>query len=143
MYLKPCRHCPLRETCEGYETTLRRSRGLGLTAATIRCLFYRETFQSGQQVRARFPCASEVYRDGEPTSAELTCIVMRWTPKGKVILYIEPDQEAGDTNHRIVRLWPDRLTLIQGTRSVCEECGLPDGVKIAGWHCDTCEAGKN
>jgi hypothetical protein len=38
----------------------------------------------------------------------------------------------------VVKLWPDRIVPANLYVAVCEECGLPNGVKLGKWECSVC-----
>jgi hypothetical protein len=139
--LKPCNHCRHRGNCEDHTSKLKSLKGTGITAAQFKCYKHTSEFSPGLMVEAEIENATVGYEDGgripRQDRATLTGVVMRWVGP-KVLVYIDDEQEAGKTERPVVKLWPDRLVPANLYVAVCEECGLPKGVKLGKWECSTC-----
>lgn len=153
MILWPCFHCPRKGNCN-QEALFRESvSGQDCTLARIRCRWPYDRLPVGQRVEADFVND----RDWHSTiTATIRGIVVAYT-QFKVKVWFEPrdDSEAeamywGDWPP-IIRLYPDRLRLAEGTAAVCAMCRRPlhipevrcgrqmDGTRVAWEPCDICQ----
>jgi len=137
MILQPCLHCPKREKCDTRKAVLDRVRGLGLTSARIRCRKWYEDFPPGQRVSLTLMSYDwgtgydGSYSIKEKNVHEAT--VMRHR-KNRILVWLD-DMTSFGKNPIAVRA--DGLTVIEGRRRVCPQCGQPEGTKKRDeWYCD-------
>lgn len=134
MILQPCVRCSFRQTCELKRETLRKARGLPLSAAKIRCPIRLAGLQNGQRVKVKIFNAVQVpggYLDEGPRyePREYTGTVLQPSKKGhKLLVWLDEPLETvgGQQTGRVrVNVHHDNLTAIDGFDPICGECSNP------------------
>ncbi len=147
MIMRPCTKCSFRNDCEKREGIRAAVKGIWLTTISFPCKKRTEHLPPGGRVSAEFTVvdmAAIDERDGSPIGIEdeirVSGTIIRHKDR-KVIVWLDENLSPG-RKHPIVRLWPDRLTVLdEPSKILCEECGKPDGEENSkGWHCSTCNS---
>ena len=165
MHLRPCLHCRHKHDCEIKPSILEGLCNMRLPNVGVKPTlmnFACELRVMGLKPGARVSVRLKTYRtasvpDGH-TDYEIDCVddidatVMKHCKRkgaGKILLWLDaPIVRAftADTMQQIIKVWPDRLTILGGTVPICEECGKPVGAKrINDYWCSEngeCEADK-
>ena len=137
MILWPCLHCPKHTACEQKAALMAQFKGAGLTTASHRCREPYDMFPPGSRVQATFRIQGDYdhYEEGCHESEEDIAGTVMHRRGRKLVLWL--DEAPGE--HHIVKLYPDRLTKIDGFVPVCSECGCPEGeVNDEKWYCWKC-----
>ena len=141
MYLRPCRNCSIRETCEKYTDMPKSLQGTGITSAKFICEQFYDLYHPGERVicllRNRF----------EMCESNVKGIVTNTKNDGRVVVFMDPeDFEAqkpfgnSESENLFIRLWPKFVEKTnEPDANVCPACGKPDGVENSeDFYCPKC-----
>jgi len=134
MILQPCNKCWLKK-CEHKDRVRSHLKGSGVMSARIKCADYFRPYPPGTRVEADFIIYEPSgYEDMAPIETTIAGTVMK-TKDRKVYVWLDEELEHG----YIVKLWPDRLTLLKEEPvNVCV-CGKPEGKENSkDFWCDKC-----
>jgi hypothetical protein len=131
MFVKPCKNCPhTNNGCEIKAAKLVALRGLGVTSLHFRCARYLAEFPAGQRVE--FELRVPMGETGWETDVEETMRGTVMRPfRGGVLVWVDDDDDAehDPPTRNPIRLFPNRLRVIDGTRALCPDCKQPEGTK--------------
>jgi len=143
MILKPCLHCIFKKDCQRRKDILAAIKGSGLMWGSFSCVERWKAFPIGLRISYEFSYAGSEHYDyngsGYKESAEIAGTIMGYK-QNKIIVWLDEDPTEG---RWIVKLWPDRVTILdEPLRQCCPVCHKPDGEENSKeWVCPMCDSG--